>query len=336
MAYSDFAPHHRWRRRRNVVLLIVLVVIIGVVTLAVRYRTERRESIDYLAVAADMGRSHADIADELGMLLQGLGGGDRPDMELRLDTMAGNARQLADTLAEQVVPRPVSEASGLMVVAASSWADGIADVGQAINAILDGDESEGTGDANLRSAFDLIRVGDRAYARGVAAMAKLDPEIVPTEFPDVSYTEGVYAPLYDAAAIADRLRQQGTLAKLVDVKLVGLTDPEPVSESDAGIWTIPASDSLSLQVKVSNTGNVTAENITVLVTLQRVGSAETIEPVSQLIPSIDPGQSEILDFENLAAEPGAVYSLTATATVADVEDPTDDNTFSLVFQRNTQ
>jgi len=335
MAYSDFAPPRRSRRRRNVIILVVALSVVGVLALAVRYRTERRESIDYLEAAEEVSRDHAEISEQLGTLLQGLGGEDRPGLELRLETLETRAQTLADTLDEAVIPRPVAEVSGLLSVATMSWSHGIADMREAILSILDAEESDGIGDVALRDAFDRLRVGDVAYSEALSAINELDPELLPTGFPAVSYTAGSYAPLYDATLVADRLRHLGTLAEVVDVALVVTTDPEPVSGSDSGIWTIPASDSLSLQVRVSNTGNVVAENITVLVTLQRVGSAEVIDPVSRLIPSIAQGESEIRTFENLPAEPGVMYSLTATATVEDVDDPTDDNTRTLVFERNT-
>jgi len=336
MAHYDFGSPRRSRRRRNIIIFIVLLVVVGVLVLAVRYRTERREAIDYLTVADEVGREHSDIAEQLGTLLQGLGGEDRPAMEQRLETLAAQARTLAHKLDDQVVPRPVAEVSGLMAVAADSWADGIETLKDAILAILDADENDVSADTALRDAFDLMRVGDAAYARAVAGLVDVDPVMVPTTFPDVSYTAGSFGPLYNASVVADRLRQQGTLAELVDVKLKAITTPEPVSDNGSGVWTIPASDSLSLTVTVSNTGNVAAENITVLVTLQRVGSAEVIDPSSQLIPSIAPGDSDIRVFENLNADPGAVYSITATASVADVNDLTDDNTFNLVFERNAE
>jgi hypothetical protein len=336
MAYSDFAPHRRSRRRRNVAILVVLLVVIGVLVLAVRYRTERRETIDYLTVADEVAADHAAMSEQLGALLQGLGGEQRPALELRLEKMVTDARMLAVTLDDQVVPRPVAEVSGLLTVATSSWADGISAFHTAILDILDPEESDGVGDTALRDAFDLIRLGDRAYAQARSAVAELDPELTSGDLPEVTYTEGTYGPLYDATVVADRLRRLGTLAEVVDVKVVMKTDPEPVSDNGSGIWTIPASDTLSLQVTVSNTGNVVAENITVLVELQRVASAEEFAPLSKLIPAIAPGDSEISVFENIPAEPGAVYSLTATASVLDVDDPTDDNTDTLVFERNEQ
>jgi hypothetical protein len=182
----------------------------------------------------------------------------------------------------------------------------------------------------------LIRVGDRAYARALVAVAELDPELVAAPLPDVAYASGRYRVLYNYSVIADRLRLQGALAELIDVALTARTVPAPVSESAGGIWTIPASESLALEVTVSNTGNVIAENVTILVTLQKVGSADSFTPLGQLIPSIEPGKSEVRLFENLEAVPGEVYSIAATATVDGDGDLTDDNTFNLVFERNAE
>ncbi len=336
MAYSDFAPPRRSRRRRNIVILIVLAIVVGVLVLAVRYRTERRESIDYLTVAEEIAIEHGEMSEQLGALFQGLGNEDRPALELRLETLATDARVSANLLGEQVVARPVSAAAGLMSVAVDAWADGIETLDRSIVAILDAEDDDLTADETLRDAFELIRLGDLAYDRFLAEVAALDPELVPAPLPEISYATGQYAPLYNHVFVAERLRLQGGLAELIDVALVANTVPEPVSEDAAGIWTIPASETLSLEVTVSNTGNVVVERVSVLVTLQKVGSSEAITPLGQLIPSIEPGKSENLVFENLEAVAGEVYSVTASATVDGEGETTDDNVFNLVFERNAE
>ncbi|MCP4305742.1 MAG: hypothetical protein GY926_02250 [bacterium] len=336
MAYSDFAPPRRSRRRRRVVVLIVLLVIVGVLALAVRYRTERRESIDYLATAEEVALLHAEMADQLGTLLQELGQEDRPTVVLRLESLAADAKDSSSRLEELVVTRPVAEAAGLMAVAVSSWSDGIALLDEAIVAILDAEVGDLSADEDLRAAFEMLSLGDRAYEMAVASVAGLDPDIVSMQFPAVTYTTGEYVSLYDAVVIAERLRRLGGLSETRDVALSAVTIPEPVSEGVGGVWAIPFSEELALEVVVSNTGNVVVEKITVIVTLQQVGVAEEVAPLGQLIPSIEPGQSERLLFENLAAETGIVYTIDAEATIEGGGDTTDDNSFNLVFERNAE
>lgn len=335
MSYSDFGPR-RSRRRRNVVVLIVLLVIVGVVALAVRYRTERRESIDYLSAAIEAAGDHVEMADRLGALLQGLGGEDRPAVIQRLESLASDARATRMNLSEVAVTRPVAEVSGLMFVAVGSWEDGIAALDDAIIAILDAEDGDTSGDDQLQAAFELIRLGDRAYLEVRDRAARLDPEIVPAAMPEVAYAGTEYGVLYDADVIATRLRALGTLAELRDVKVIATTIPEPVTEGPGGIWTVPASDTFSLQVTVSNTGNVIAEKVTVTATLRLQGSNDAPTALSQLIPAIDEGASETVSFENLPVDPGQVYAASVTALFEDGPDETDDNTWSLVFERNAE
>ena len=312
--------------------------------LAVRYRTERRESIDYLSAAEEVAATHSEMAGRLGTLLQGLGREDRPAVVQRLETLATEARRLRRELEALTVTRPIAEVSSRMTVAVEAWDEGIATLDDAIVAVLDAAPEDRSGDEELRAAFELLRLGDRAYADMLDSVARLDPEIVPAEFPDVSYTNGEFSALYDAPVIAicfaqseaqaERLRRLGGLSGLRDVAIVATTIPAPVSEGVGGIWTIPASDALSLEVTVSNTGNVTAEIVTVVVTIRRAASAEDIPPIGQAIPAIEPGASVSLLFENLDVEPGQVYTITATASFEDGGDVTDDNTWSLTFERN--
>ena len=336
MAYSDFGPPRRSRRRRNVLVLIVVLLLIGVLVLAVRYRTERRQSIDYLATAQEVAAEHAEISDQLGTLLASLGEEERPTVLLRLESMAARSLELRREIDALVVTRPIAGVAGLMTVAVTSWDDGIASLDDAIVAILDAEEDDVSGDEALASAFELLSLGDRAYLGVLDGVLRLDQEIVPAEFPEVGYTTGEYRALYDADVIAARLRGSGGLSESRDITVVGATIPEPVSEGIGGIWTIPASETFSLQVTVSNTGNVVAEKISVLVTLRKQASNEDPTALSQVIPAIDPGESVTVPFENLDVEPGEVYTLTAGASFEDGPDETDDNVWDLVFERNAE
>jgi len=338
MAYSDLGPPRRSRRRRNLVLLTVLLLIVGVLTLAVRYRTERRESIDYLTTAEEVAARHGGFAERLGALLQGLGQEERPSVILRLETLAVEARDAGRLLDDMVVTRPVAKVSGSMGVAVGAWNDALAAIDDAMIAVLDAEDGDTSGDERLRAAFELLKLGDRAYQGVLAEVALLDPELVPMAFPEFTYTGGEYAALYNASVIAERLRLVPTLSEIVDVAIVATTVPAPVSEGTGGIWAIPASAAFAVEVTVSNNGNVAAENINVVVTLQQLASSERIPPLGRVIPAIEPGASEILTFTDLAPEAGLVYTVTAVASLGeDVVDQTvDDNTWTLTFERNAE
>jgi len=338
MAYSDFAPPRRSRRRRYIAVAVIVLMIIGVLVLAVRYRTERRETIDYLATAQGVASEHSEMAERLGSLLQGLGKEERPEVIQRLETLAADAAEARRTLEGADITRAVAEVSGLMTVAVDAWDEGIDSLDDAIVAVLDAEPGDPSGDDELREAFDLLRIGDRAYTGALEALIRLDQELVPAPFPVFSYTEGEYAALYDSTVIAERLRRLGRLSESSDVTVIGTTIPEPVNEGVAGVYAIPASDDFAVEITVSNTGNVVVERVSVVVTLDRTASTEENPPLGIVIPSIEPDTSETLLFEDLDPEPGAVYTITAVASLEDgISDETDDNnTWSLIFKRNAE
>jgi len=337
MAYSDFPVPKRSRRRRNGIIFIVLAVIIGLLALAVRYRTERRESIDYLNAAEDLAVQNQDMSARLAAVFQGLGTEERPAMVQRLKTLAERTAEARKTLNALPVTRPVAEASGLMTVAINAWDDAMQMMDDAIIQVLDANPGDTSGDEQLAAAFEQLRLGDLAYAGFLDAVARLDPDLVPMDFPTVAYVDDVNDALYDAPAIAGRLRQIRTLSEDRDVSIIAATIPAPVSEQAGGIWVVPESDSFALEVTVSNTGNVVAEKITVTVSLQRAASSEDPAVFSQLIAALDPQESGSRLFEDLVVEPGVVYKLTAVASFEEgINDATKDNEWSLVFERNSQ
>lgn len=337
MAYSDFSPPRKSRRRRRLVSLVFVLAVIGVIVLAVRYRTERRQSIDYMATAQTVAVQHEDMAERLGSLLQSLGREERPEVIQRLETLAAEAGEARRTLEDAEVTRAVAEVSGLMTVAVEAWADGIESLDDAIVAVLDAEPGDPSGDDELRESFELLRLGDRAYVGALEVAVRLDQELIPAPLPVFTYTQGDYTALYDAPVIAERLRRLGSLSQSSDITVIGTTIPEPVSEGVAGVYAIPASEDFALEITVSNTGNVVVERISVVVTLHRAASTEQPPPLGIVIPSIQPAESETLVFEDLDPEPGAVYTVTAVASLEEgVADETDDNTWSLVFKRNAE
>jgi hypothetical protein len=75
----------------------------------------------------------------------------------------------------------------------------------------------------------------------------------------------------------------------------------------------------------------------VTVTLRLQGSNDAPTASSQLIPAIEDGTSVTIPFDSLNVEPGQVYAASVAATFEDGPDANDDdNTWSLVFERNAE
>jgi hypothetical protein len=204
----------------------------------------------------------------------------------------------------------------------------------AIVEVLDGEDVQ-TGDAMLRSAFDLLRIGDRAYFGFTQAVANLDPEIQVPAFGDVSFAGGDRSSLYDASVVASRLRAILKLEGDHDVSLVVSIDPEPLVESGS-VPIVPNADVFVVNLVVSNEGNLVEERI--LVSLDGNPQSPDVEPISlqSIVPFLDPGQSTTVSFDvSELIAPGQLYELRAGVEIAEDDTP-DNNTWSLVLLRNPE
>ena len=331
MSYP-LAVDRRARRRRNALLLLILVAVITVIALAVRYRTERRETSDYLAVARVVVDDELDIATSLADLIRSIGDLERQDVLLRLDTLAADARAASEELEAAVVPRPAARASGLLTVAAENWSAGVSEMAPAFVAILDGPDDDPAGDQMLELAFRELRVADVAYAQFLAAVDEIDEEVTRVEFPALAYAGGDYEPLFDSAVIASRLRLTRKFDERHDVAVTANTEPEPITDP-TGVQVLPVAESYTIVAVITNEGNVGEEAIEVSLQLEGTGSgAEPIE-LSALVPFLEPGESTTVAFEAVPLLPGLFYELDLTVSIPDDAD-LEDNVFELPFFTN--
>jgi hypothetical protein len=321
----------RQRRRRNLVLLSLLALVVIVVALAVQYRTERRETTDYLSLAQELADRELDMATSLTGLMTSIGDLERPDILVRLESLAAESAAVAAELDEAAVARPVAEASGLFSVAVAGWAEGIDALDEAFVAVLDGADDDPTGDVMLSSAFDDLRVGDAAYRRFLVAVDSIDAEVTRAEFPVVAFTAGDSEPLFDAVTIARRLRTIRKLDERHDVAVTAGLEPSPVTDPN-GIRVVPFAADYAVVAVLTNEGNVAEEAIEVALRISPAGGAEPVMR-TRVVPFLDAGQATSLAFEAITLAPGEFYELLVTVSIAEDADA-DDNAFELPFLTN--
>jgi hypothetical protein len=331
MAYPPFATSKRPRRRRTLALLLIVAVTVGIVALAVRFRTEERDSIDYLANAKGLADSQASMAGSLADLLASLDDLERPDILKRIDGLAREFRGLVAVLEGATVTAEVGEANGFFVVAVSSWGAALDALGDGIVEVLDGEDDGRLGELVLAEAFVDLRVGDRAYERFRAVVEGLDAELRAPDFPDVAYVGGQQPLLYDAFVIADLLRATLRFVENIDVSVRATTDPEPLG-TDKGVPVVPDSETFSVQAVVTNEGNVSAQLITVSFLLTEVGG-DGLEERSEIIGLLEPGLATTVLFDGIVLVPGAGYRLMISVDIED-DDVPDNNIWELDFLRN--
>ena len=331
MAYPPLSASRRPRRRATVAVLVIVGLVLGVVALAVRYRTERRDSVDYLAVVKEISDDHLVLSSGLADLFTTLGDLERPDILGRIADIAAESTDMLDLLDNVTVTAEVGEANGFFIVATSSWHSAFEGLELAIVEVLDGEGDGRVGDSMLATAFADLRVGDRAYAGFRSSVARVDPDLVTWEYPDFGYVAGDREILFDAVVISGHLRSTLGLEENRDISVRATTDPEPLG-SDNGVRVVPDSESFSVQVVVTNEGNVTAELITVGLKLFAAGD-DAPDERSEIVPVLNPGEATSVLFADFVLTPGVAYELQVTAAIDD-DDVPDNNRWDLIFIRN--
>ncbi len=332
MAMSSMAMHRRTRRRRQFAIFLTLAVIITVVALAVRYRTEERQTADYLALVGEIAGDQLTLSQGFRELLDGVGELARPDIVDRLDVLSARAEDLVDQLRAAVVTRPAAEMNGFISVAAGSWRDGLALLGVGVVAVMDQPDEEIAAPDEFIDALDLLRLGDFAYEAFLEASSRLDPAIVVPQFPAVAFVGGEN-PL-DVAALASRLRLRLSLAERRDVEVTANTVPEPTGDRN-GVALMPFTATFDVTAIVTNSGNVVQEEIEVTLQLNRDGSDDPPFEERRIISSLDPATSVSVEFLGLAIAPGALYTVEVSASIQDDAD-TENNVWQVVFATNTE
>ncbi len=305
-----------------------------VVGFAMAYRTERRETTEYLALIGDAANSEIAVAESLQDLFASLNGLDRPAILSRLATINEQADRIEATMAEAVVTRPVASVHGYFAVAVDSWHGAMAEMEDAIIEVMDQPSTtlEELVDADrLSEAFDLLRIGDHAYRSFLEAVAVLDIEVEAPTFPTVAFLGAEH--LGDVQAIASQLRLSRNLDERRDVEITANTSPEPAGNAN-GILAMPFSERFDVTAVVTNSGNVMQEGIDVTLELRRDG--DTGDPLreARIIAALGPQTSETIEFVGLALEPGSLYTLQITADIAD-DASVDNNVWKITFATNT-
>jgi hypothetical protein len=333
MAYPPLAAARRPRRRAVVAIFVILALVAGVITLAVQFRTERRDTVDYLALVKEITEEHLVMSSSLEDLFSSLGELARQDILDRLTDLDLEAEALRARLDGVTVTSAVGEANGFFIVALESWGGALAGLSVAVIEVLDGEDEGRLGDPILATSFADLEVGDRAYEGFRAAVDRIDPDLVRREYPEFGYAAGGRQLLYDPGIIADRLRITLRFEENRDISVLATTDPAPLG-SDNGMPVVPYTEAFSVQVVVTNEGNVIEKLTTISLRLES-GGGESVQEHSEIVELLDAGEATTVEFAGLTVLPGQAYILQVTADVSDDDEP-GNNTWELVFIRNEQ
>lgn len=334
MTTSSQALFRRARRRRQYAIFLTIAVIAGVVALAARYRTERRDTMDYLALVAEVVQDELVSSQSLREVFDTLGSLDRPDIVERITLLGGQTEAALRRLDAAVVTREAAEVHGLFTVAVRSWAAGVAELDEAVVELMDQPDDATSIPDSFTTATTRLRIGDEAYDAMLVALGNLDPELEAPELPAVAFVGGDEPA--DVEAIVSRLRLRRSFTERRDVQVTANTVPEPTGDRN-GVAVIPYSETFDVTAIVTNGGNVLQEEIEVVLVLAADGVNGGAAPFEErrFIPALEPDASMSLEFVGLGMEPGTLYSLQVSASIQDDADA-ENNVWQVTFASNSQ
>jgi hypothetical protein len=321
----------RRRRRRRVLAAVVGLAVILVAAYGVtRWQSERQVSREYLDRALQFADGEADMAVRLADLVDRLEQIGRPGMVTILDEVLEETGLLAADLKEAGEP-PGELASGdlYLHIAAERWEDGVDYLRRGLLA-LSASATDEKGREWLQRGLLGLRVGDTAYAGFLEILDGVDTFDLGRDFPEVAFIVPTAETLYDADRLADRLVMTPGLEATQNLAVADLhLDPAPVGEQ-MGLPVVPLSESLAVEVTVSNRG--TTQVASAMVTLDLISQDGSVHQDSRGLGALEPGMATSVGFADLPVEPGKLYEI-VVSLVGEDDNPLDDQV-SFTFIRN--
>jgi hypothetical protein len=324
-------PRRRGRRRIYIVLSIITVV--SLLMLAVsRQRNDTRDSIAYLVEADSTVNTYQDLAREFqAQILGDLRTAQREDVEALMSQYVTDARQKTTTLAEMTVPSSVAPAAAALILALSSWNDGLESFAPGLLGVVDHSASDATVEA-LAASLAQLRTGDTAYKAFMDAVDELRSATdLPVDFPEVAFLPS--GPLGYLYGIRNAIEGATGLDLRRDLEVSAVKlDPKEV-KVDNGDLILPATDSIVVEASVRNSGNQPESDLVVSVTLR--DSVGTVAgQFTDRVGTLDPRASTTVDFNPLTVSPGSTYTMTVSVAVVPEELDVENNVKQISIRIN--
>jgi hypothetical protein len=311
-------------------ILVVAAAILAVVASAAGEET--RAELEYLsqvrAQAAELSRD----GDALREVVSRLHRIDRLELVTAIDGIKEDLEAGLD-FSEQAPPTPdLLPVRALFRASLTSWEKGVLGYYSAVVTAADELENESVIDV-MADALAELRAGDtvyrdlqteyQAFEGGTEPVSALPPvEMMPAQ--------GAIVSLSTTYIDSARNPNNGlALRPGLSVSQV-LSDPEwQVDPDDQAV--VPATETISFSVVVTNIGNVVSIPETVVLSL--VGGPEEERRQFELGP-LQPGSQITVPFDDLPVQPGSVYQVAATIVITGEDANPEDNEIRVQFEVN--
>jgi len=331
MTYRAYRPDRRFRRRRWLLIIVTLIAVVASIAFLVTRQTEQRGTVEFFAAADQVTEIHSTAAAELESAIGAIGVTERQDLLSRFQRISRLATQ-AHALLDVEVPLTVAESYGSLSTASVSWLTGVTQVERLMVVLMDGGAAD-IATSELSAAFDELRAGDSAYELFLASLIEPVEDVDTSSFGPISYVNSSPADpvLYDALNIVIRVSSSYDLAPHYNVGVTGQLEPLPVSDR-GGTPLVPFSDTFGVTAVITNTGNETAVEVTVVLEILNA-IADEVQTLVEVVPEIGGGSASSISFADLSVTPGDLYQVKLLVTIEEDNRPEDD-TWTMTFIRN--
>jgi len=293
--------------------------------------TNTRAELDYLTTMHGQASELATKGESLRIVISRLARIERTEIVTATDAIHADL-EVAMELVEAGPPSAsLLAANALYQQALESWAQGVTRFTSGILTAADETSNTVVVD-NIANALAELRAGDRLYLDLVALLAteEVPAPVAPMPAVVMMPADGELLSLSQAYVVASRsvnsmiaLRPGLTLSQIVSTPLWSV---DPDSQA-----VVPATETISFSVVVSNRGNVANEAEPIELTLSGVGEPLVL---SETVPTLEPGEQTTVLFAGLTVEPGEVYEVVAELKALNLDLDFEDNMVGVTFRVN--
>ena len=310
-------------------LLLVLAVILAIVVSAAGDDT--RAEFDYLDDLQAQSVELAKSGDALRDVVARLSSIERTEFVTAID---GISQDIAVGFAFVEEDAPTDQfvaVQSLYRQALLAWDVGISGFEGSVLFAADEPQNPLVVDTMAESLAEL-RAGDGIYVDLVSEVSREDRPQPPSPMVDVMLMPADASLVGLSVSYIDSARSPSNGLALrpgLGVSQI-VADPEwQVDPNDQAV--VPATDTVTFSVVITNSGNVTSVGDDLVVTL--TGGPEEIRSQVPVEP-LEPDQQITVIIEPMVVEPGGVYEVVAALAISENDSNFEDNTITVVFTVN--
>lgn len=317
IAYSTSATGGRARGRLRLFVLAATALVIALIAWRVC-----AAGVSDIGAYIDSVRPVVQKSNELGTQVRSLQGEvsalSREILDKRMSDWEAKAREYE---AEALAIKPRAGAEGVaayLVTALHARAVGFGGFRAAMTSAVEGAGNEQASGALAQAVADFS-TGDKVYGYFASdARVKLDERgESKIEVPESVYLRDAGDLARDPAKYVKLIQSQPRLAPIHDLAIVQLSTKPAAAGRAKDIDLLPGSSSFTVQVSISNDGNLPEQNVVVKVRLSSEGNPDP-QTGEQKVSVLEPGGKKALTFTGLNPEKGEVRN-TLVAEVDPIE-----------------